>query len=438
MIHKIFRGKLEDGLSKMCVNFYRNSLHVYKNKILNNHIHCLTITTPIISIILIIPLVLNLNLLNLLLNTTLLLNTNARFQEPVHKLGGRTVEVDKCGEKISNTEEDQRNKHRLSSVMKLIRGESKKRRNNGTTNDGSNDDSRSGLGVTSQSSNTQSEDGRETDRLKEVNSHEHGNSGISTSSHSSGTETDDTGEESNKHLTGLEELHQKSSSETTDSETSLSGSKEVRSHSVRSTRMDFSSVVNEVSCNRNLGSDVTELRQSSNPKKPLLLKGLLLEDTRVLGLSSHVCIGDLGNVGQEENTGEDKDEDSDSQVNPLNGSQVTVIDVLEEDLSGEDRSDDGSDGLNGLREVETHLGVLGRSTDGEVGVAGRLESSKSGSDDEGCSAESSEGSLSCGGPEEKCSDTVESEAEHEGGFVSVVLEDPAGVGEGGNGVGSGR
>ena len=38
--------------------------------------------------------------------------------------------------------------------------------------------------------------------------------------------------------------------------------------------------------------------------------------------------------------------------------------VLEDDLGSEDRSNDGTDSLNGLRQLETELRPLGRTTDG--------------------------------------------------------------------------
>lgn len=38
--------------------------------------------------------------------------------------------------------------------------------------------------------------------------------------------------------------------------------------------------------------------------------------------------------------------------------------VLEDDLGGEDRSNDGTDSLNGLGQLETELRPLGRTTDG--------------------------------------------------------------------------
>lgn len=51
-----------------------------------------------------------------------------------------------------------------------------------------------------------------------------------------------------------------------------------------------------------------------------------------LCLEGHICIGDLGNVRDEENKGEDEDEYGDGEVDPLYVLQSLCVVKVEEDI----------------------------------------------------------------------------------------------------------
>lgn len=155
-----------------------------------------------------------------------------------------------------------------------------------------------------------------------------------------------------------------------------------------------------------------------------------------LCLALHIRVGDFRDGGEVKDHGEEEDKDRNAEVYPLDGLKVVLTHILEEDLGGEDGAHDGADGLHGLREVEPHLGVLWGTAHREVWVCSGLEGPETGSDDEGGSAESPEGSLHCCWPEEEGADAVDAETGHEGCFVAPFAEDVRGEGECCDGVGT--
>lgn len=70
-------------------------------------------------------------------------------------------------------------------------------------------------------------------------------------------------------------------------------------------------------------------------KKTVLLDERFLAVIRSAGflcLEGHVCVRDLGDVGDEENKGEDEDEDGDSEVDPLHVLQGLCVVEVKEDI----------------------------------------------------------------------------------------------------------
>jgi hypothetical protein len=216
--------------------------------------------------------------------------------------------------------------------------------------------------------------------LEEENDHEHGKttpvsmgSITSVGSDSCSDENHDHGLEDHEDDTGLAaKVHEASSGETTDSKETLGDGVEIGTLDVRLGNLKIGTslleVVDEVGCDTDLGTDIRELGESS-PEQSVLLAERLVDVAGCggghLSLVGHVGVCDLGNGREEEDDGEDGDEASDTEVHPLNGLEGATVfaNVLEDDLSGENGCYDGSDGLDGLGELETELGPFGRTTD---------------------------------------------------------------------------
>jgi hypothetical protein len=146
-------------------------------------------------------------------------------------------------------------------------------------------------------------------------------------------------------------------------------------------------------------------------------------------LVGHVGVGDLRNGSEVEDNGEDTDEASNTKVDPLNSLERLAVgtDVLEDDLSSEDGSNDGANSLNGLRQLETELGVLGRTANSNVRVGRSLESRQTRTSKEHGTAEATEASLDSRRPEHKSTDTVDGETEDEGVSVTELAKEPSRV-----------
>ena len=148
-----------------------------------------------------------------------------------------------------------------------------------------------------------------------------------------------------------------------------------------------------------------------------------------LSLVGHVGVGNLGNRSKVEDNCQDTDEASNTKVDPLNSLERLSIstNVLEDDLSGEDGSNDGADSLNGLRKLKTELGVLGRTADSNVWVGRCLKSRQTRTSKEHGTAEATEASLDSRRPEHKSTDAVDGETENEGVSVTEAAEEPSRV-----------
>jgi len=69
-----------------------------------------------------------------------------------------------------------------------------------------------------------------------------------------------------------------------------------------------------------LGADVAELSCHREDEFLVLPDGLVLEAGEaggLLGLESHVCVGDFGDGGEEEDDGEEEDKGGNGEVGPL-------------------------------------------------------------------------------------------------------------------------
>lgn len=180
-------------------------------------------------------------------------------------------------------------------------------------------------------------------------------------------ENHDTGHESEEDKARLDPLHAEGCDKAADGEEALSNSQKVGTVGGRKRWLSLCDVVDEITSNSDLSTDVAEL-SSSSPEESILFAERLVNVSSagggLLGLLSHVGIGDFGNRREEEDNREEEDEAGDAEVDPLYGFErvaVLAVDVLEDNERGEDRCDDGTDGLERLSQVQPELAVLGRT-----------------------------------------------------------------------------
>lgn len=89
----------------------------------------------------------------------------------------------------------------------------------------------------------------------------------------------------------------------------------------------------------------------------------VLGGARLLCLEGHVRIRDLGDVRDEEDEGEDEHKDRDREVDPLHVLQRLYVVEVEEDVGAQDGGHDRADAIEGLGDVDSDFGILGRAAD---------------------------------------------------------------------------
>lgn len=114
----------------------------------------------------------------------------------------------------------------------------------------------------------------------------------------------------------------------------------------------------------------------------------------------HLRVCNFRHGSKEEQDDEQRNEASHTKVDPLHILQsLRSIDSLgEEDTRRKQRSDERSNSLNGLREIEADLRVSWWTADGKEWIGCCLEGRKSGTNDEHASAETPEGVFNTAGP----------------------------------------
>lgn len=114
-----------------------------------------------------------------------------------------------------------------------------------------------------------------------------------------------------------------------------------------------------------LGSSIAELGKRSMEETVLLYERFIavFGGARLLSLEGHVCIRDLGNVRHEKDEGEDENEDRDREVDPLHVLQRLCVVEVEEDVGAQDGGHDRADAIEGLGDVDSDFGILGRAAD---------------------------------------------------------------------------
>lgn len=246
--------------------------------------------------------------------------------------------------------------------------------------------------------------------FEEKHNHEHGettpvrtSSAASVGANSRSNEDHDHSLEDHQDNTRLStKVHKPRSSETSTSKQTLRNSVEVGALDVSLSdskiRTRLLKVIDEVSRNTDLRANVRELRKST-PEKSVLLTQRLVDVSGSSGghfsLVGHVGVGDFRDRCKVEDNSEDGDKGGNTKVDPLDSLERTTIsaDVLEDDLRSEHGSDDRANSLDGLGQLETELGPLGGTADGNVGVGRDFEGGQTRSSKEHGAAETAERSL---------------------------------------------
>ncbi|KAI6764717.1 hypothetical protein HG531_012604 [Fusarium graminearum] len=159
---------------------------------------------------------------------------------------------------------------------------SRQRRNTSTANNTSNDETTTSLCVSSKTSHAQRHDRRETDGLEEENDVETSNTGVAVVDNGWTDEDNAHCQEHQKHLSGLDELHEKGSEESTNCEGCLRAGKELCAYGFGRVGAQLDGVVDEETRNGDLSACIAELSKGC-------MEELVLLDER----SSTINIEDL-------------------------------------------------------------------------------------------------------------------------------------------------
>jgi len=247
---------------------------------------------------------------------------------------------------------------------------------------------------------------------------------------------------------GLENRRKTSGNETTDGE----GNQSVRQHLRALSIADSSilvSIVHKQSSASHLGANVAELSGKTEEQVVLLPDGTGTDHVAVsIGgkLEGGVFrdgsspldsrgLGDLRELGEEEQNANGNAQKSHSQVDILNSLERVGVCAREEVLRGDEGTDEGSDTVPGLAELQTSGGKCWVADHNCVRVGGGLKGSKTTGNDQSAGKETTEGSgcVLLGSemssrPEEDGTERVEAEAHDDGSLVTPALEDLSGNG----------
>lgn len=248
-----------------------------------------------------------------------------------------------------------------------------------------------------------------------------------------GSKSDGTARVDNHDELRAEDDSKTSSDESTDSE----GDESIAQHVATLGSGDVTvlvGIVDEEGSNGDLGTDVAELSTEGEPHVPLLPDGALSDVASLVILKN--SLADLGKLGEEEEDTDGGASTGDSEVDILDVGEVVLVLAGEEELGGDEGTDEGSDTVPRLAELETSGGRLGGADDDSVRVGGSFESSETASDNESASAETTKDSATVGvaisrlgnRPEQNSTERVESETHQDGELVAAALEDLSGNG----------
>lgn len=224
--------------------------------------------------------------------------------------------------------------------------------------------------------------------------------------------------------------------EATDGEGDQSVGEEVGSLSLSPASV-VDSVVDEESTDGNLGTDVAELGDETADHVGLLPDATLTNGAAlkiVLGLDKGVValglLSNLRELGEDEQDGNSNTETGNTEVDELNVGEVVSVLAGEESLGSNEGTNEGSNTVPGLAELETRGGSLGVTNNDGVGVGSSLKSGKTAGNDQCACAEAAKrgrgvllGREMGSWPEHNSTDGVERETHKDTDLVTKALED---------------
>jgi hypothetical protein len=166
-----------------------------------------------------------------------------------------------------------------------------------------------------------------------------------------------------------------------------------------------------------LGADIAKLRPHSEKQVVLLPERARIRFPNFVLLNSHIGICNFGHRSQKEQNNEQAHKACHAEIDPLNVLYLLLIRSnvgVEEDSGGQERRDESANALNGLRQIQADLGVLGRAANGKERVGSGLEGCQSRANDEHAPAKATEGLLQSRRPEKQASHCQSGEPRHEG------------------------
>jgi len=232
-----------------------------------------------------------------------------------------------------------------------------------------------------------------------------------------------------------------SSDETTDGEGDQSVGEEVGSLSLSPASV-VDSVVDEESTDGYLGTNVAELSNEAAEHVVLLpdaaltnltaLEIVLRLDERVVALG---LLSNLGKLSEDEQDGNGNTEAGNPKVDKLDVGKIVGVLAGEESLGGDEGTDERSNTVPGLAELETRRGGSWVTNDNGVRVGSSFEGSESTGDNKSAGAETTERSGCIGlrtevgrWPEHNSTDGVERKTHEDTDLVTETLQDLSGDG----------
>lgn len=330
------------------------------------------------------------------------------------------------------------------------------------TADGCDEEGSATLGMATETAKRECKDGWEDARLEEEHNHEESNAAPVSASAATSVRANAGGEEDHderlvgkQDVTWLGDVHETSCSETASGKEALGNGVVVCALAMGFVDGHFwvglLEEIDEVGGNCDLSTDVAELSWkkisvsfsialqarekltcNTEEESVLLAHWLVLVAgcaSDHLSLISHIGIGDLRKRSEVEDNGEESDEACDAEVDILDSGEVLAIsaNILEDHVGSKDWSNNGTDSLEGLRELETELRPLWWTADGDVRVGSSLEGGQTRANDEHGAAEATEAALDSRGPEHQSADAVDQKTEDEGVAVSKLAHEPTRV-----------
>lgn len=350
-----------------------------------------------------------------------------RIPEAIQLPRTNRIQVNRKRERDEETHE--RDAHRDMIVL-MICDEAGEGGEEGAPADAGDDPRGAALGVPAETADGEGEDGGEDAGLEEEDEGQHGDAGFAFGAHGGGDEDHDAGHEGHEDPAGFRDHHKACGGKATDGEETLADGVAVAAGGVGDLGR-FDGIFDELRSDPDLGADVTKLGSDAEEEFVLLAHGLVDvagQTGALFGLEGHVRVGDFGNRGEEEDDGEEEDEGCDTEVGPLDVTEISRVCVFEKDARSEERCHYGADCLEGLAELETEFGQTRGTTGGDEGVCRRFERGKTAANDEEGAAKAGEGAVDGRWPEHKGPDAVNAETGDEGPSVSKLADDEAGIG----------